>query len=76
MKQETTSVPLRVLRAEEGRWITPAKQATDLAPYFTKIVYLGTGDAPESWCEVTDEERATREKQWLSEQESDRAKKI
>ena len=49
MKQETIT---RIkLTAAEGMTLTNGET-------FGKEVYLGTGDAPENWSEITDEEAA------------------
>ena len=53
MKQETIT---RIkLTAAEGMTLTNGET-------FGKEVYLGTGDAPENWSEITDEEAAAIQK--------------
>lgn len=62
MKQETIT---RIkLTAAEGMTLTNGEA-------FGKEVYLGTGDAPENWREITDEEAAAIQKEKEEEELND-----
>lgn len=55
MKTEITKNGLRKITADEGLYLTQAKEVE--VRVFSKVVYLGKGDEVENWREATEEEK-------------------
>lgn len=57
---QTSEIKITKITATENKWIAPVKN-NPYEPTFAREVYLGEGDSPENWIEVTDEQKTTAE---------------
>lgn len=55
MEVTTTKVDLQVLRPKQGYKL--CRKSVE-EPYYSEVVYLGVGDSPDNYAEVSDEEVA------------------
>lgn len=62
MELISKTIELRKLIASDGKWLTRKGEAVEYQT-FAKVVHLAGDEMPEEWEEVTDEEKAEREKQ-------------
>ena len=60
MKIEVKNIEIRILRADEGKYLTQASESVEKRTY-SRVVWLTKSDSPENYREATAEEKQAYE---------------